>query len=188
MRRLTYYVGMTIDGRIAGPDGGIDFFPLGEVMGWISENYPETLPVPVREQIGLDAEPKHFDTILMGRATYQPALDLGVTAIYAPLRHYIVSSTLGPVDDDLVTVVPGNALALVRRLKAEDGGELYLAGGGTLAGSLLSEIDRMVVKLYPVVANAGVPAFTGEFSPTAFTLRGTETLADGVTILTYDRT
>jgi dihydrofolate reductase len=187
MRKLIYYVGMTIDGRIAGPDGSIDFFPLGEVMGWISEHYPETLPVPVREQIGLDTAPKHFDTILMGRVTYQPALDLGVPAIYAPLRHYIVSSTLGPVDDDLVTVVPGAAPALVRRLKAEDGADLYLAGGGRLAGSLLSEIDRLVVKLYPVVANAGVPVFSGDFAPTAFTLRGSEPLADGVTILTYDR-
>lgn len=187
MRKLIYYVGMTIDGRIAGPDGGIDFFPLGEIMGWISEHYPETLPAPVRQQIGLDAAPRHFDTILMGRVTYQPALDLGVPAIYAPLRHYIVSSTLAPVDDDLVTVVPDDALGLVRRLKAEDGADLYLAGGGTLAGSLLSEIDGLVVKLYPVVANAGVPVFTGSFSPTAFTLRGSETLADGTTILTYDR-
>src|SRR5919112_1317854 len=48
MRKLIYYVGMSIDGRIAGPDGSIEFFPLAEVMGWIAEEYPETLPAHVR--------------------------------------------------------------------------------------------------------------------------------------------
>jgi hypothetical protein len=29
-RKLTYYVGTSIDGVIAAPDGGVDFYPLGE--------------------------------------------------------------------------------------------------------------------------------------------------------------
>ena len=186
MRRLVYFVGMTIDGRIAGPDGGIGFFPVGEIMTWMADNYPETLPVQVREHIGLDAPPRHFDTVVMGRTTYQPAIDLDLPRPYAPLRHYVVSTTLGPVDAEGVEVV-SEPLDTVRALRAAGGADIYLAGGGKLASALLPEIDRMVVKLYPVVAGDGVPVFSGEFAPTSFTLAGTETLADGTTILTYDR-
>lgn len=32
MRKLVYYVGISIDGYIAGPNGAIDFYPLGEDM------------------------------------------------------------------------------------------------------------------------------------------------------------
>ena len=187
MRKLIYYVGMSIDGRIAGPDGGIEFFPLAEVMGWIVEEYPETLPAHVRQHLGIEAEPRHFDTIVMGRATYDPATAIGIASPYAPLRHHIVSRTLGPVDADDVEVVSGDPLEAVRALKAQEGADIYLAGGGKLAASLLPEIDGLVIKLYPVVAADGVPVFSGEFSPTAFTLRDTRTLADGTTILWYDR-
>jgi len=187
MRKLIYYVGMTIDGRIAGPDGSIDFFPLQEVMGWIVEEYPETLPAHVRKLMGVEAQPRHFDTIVMGRATYAPAADIGIASPYAPLRHYIVSRSLGPVDADDVEVVSDDALEAVRRLKEQDGRDIYLAGGGELAGSLLPEIDGLVLKLYPVVAGEGVPVFTTAFSPTSFKLRDSHPLGDGTMILTYDR-
>lgn len=80
-------------------------------------------------------------------------------------------------------------IALVRELKAEDSQlDIYLAGGGTLAGALLSEIDRLIVKLYPVVAGAGKQAFGGSaFAPTAFDLTDVTTFDGGNAVLTYDR-
>jgi hypothetical protein len=62
VRALTYYVGMSLDGFIAAPDGSIDTFPVTEdVMEFIAASYPETLPTPVREQLGLTAPGTHFD-------------------------------------------------------------------------------------------------------------------------------
>ena len=43
-------------------------------MGWIAEEYPETLPAHVRQHLGIEAGPRHFDTVVMGRATYDPAV------------------------------------------------------------------------------------------------------------------
>jgi hypothetical protein len=43
------------------------------------------------------------------------------------------------------------------------------------------------VKLYPIVAGAGIPLFTAEFAPTHFTLTGTRTLEHGTVVLHYDR-
>lgn len=55
----------------------------------------------------------------------------------------------------------------MRRLQAEDSPlDIYLAGGARLAGAVLPEIDRFVVKLYPVVAGDGHPMLAGgSFAP-----------------------
>ena len=49
------------------------------------------------------------------------------------------------------------------------------------------EIDSIVLKVYPVVAGAGIPLFTADFSPTSFRLTGTRTLEGGTVVLSYDR-
>jgi dihydrofolate reductase len=75
---------------------------------------------------------------------------------------------------------------VVRKLKAEPGRDILLVGGGRLAGALLGEVDELVVKLYPVVAGAGVPLFAAPFTPTALTLTATRVLERGTVVLTYD--
>jgi dihydrofolate reductase len=172
MRKLVYFVGMSLDGYIAGPKGEFDFYPLSDDMaGWIAEQYPETIPTHLRTAMGMavDQPNKRFDTLLMGRRTYEPALAVGVTSPYAHLKQYVVSSSLGQIDDRAVNLVQHDPLALVRRLKQDEGKDIWLCGGGTLAGELLDEIDELIIKSYPVVAGRGIPAIAGQFCPTAFT-------------------
>lgn len=163
---------MSLDGYIAGPGDDISFYSVGNDMwDWLKAQYPETLPTHARPHIGLavDAPNQRFDTVVMGRGTYAPALAIGVTSPYAHMRQYVISSTLGRIDDPQVEVVASDPVGLVRRLKREDGMDIWLAGGGKLAAQLLGEIDELVIKSYPVVAGAGIPAFAGEFDPTLFT-------------------
>jgi dihydrofolate reductase len=94
-----------------------------------------------------------------------------------------MSDSPGPA----VEVVRENGLDRVRALKAQDGLDLWLVGGGTLAHSLLPEIDRLVLKVNPWVIGAGIPLFAGAFSPTAFRAVGEKELAGGVRVVTYDR-
>ena len=121
----------------------------------------------------------------MGRATYEPALAVGITSPYAPLRQLVVSSTLPDVPDPEVELVRDDPVAAVRALKAEPGRDILLVGGGQLAGALLAEIDELVVKLYPVVAGAGVPLFTAPFTPTALALTTSRVLERGTVVLSY---
>lgn len=188
MRRLTYYVGTTLDGFIAGPQHEVDLFEVSPAMiDLISSDYPETLPTHVRAQLGVDATGTRFDTVVMGRGTYEPALQAGITSPYAHLEQHVVSTTLGASPDPAVHVVPSDPVAAVRELKDADGGGIWLAGGGTLAGALLGEIDELVLKLYPVVAGSGAPLLCTSFSPTAFTLTEARPLSDGAVVLTYQR-
>ena len=113
MRKLVYYVGVSLDGRIAGPGGEFDFFPQGDEQQaaaystWVNALYPETVPTAYRAAVGVaDAPNRRFDTVVMGLGTYRPAFDNGITSPYAHLRQYVVSSTLKPDTDPAVTVVP----------------------------------------------------------------------------------
>ncbi|RJL33287.1 dihydrofolate reductase family protein [Bailinhaonella thermotolerans] len=189
MRKLVYYVGMTIDGFIAAPDGGIDHFPVGQdVLDFLRDDYPETVPAHIRQALGFDDRPnRHFDTGIQGRPTYELALRIGITSPYPHLRQYVVSETITESPDPAVEIISSDLVGKVRELKAEDGLDIWLMGGGRLAGSLLPEIDAMVIKLYPVVLGAGIPVFTADFSPTAFELTGTRRLENGALILDYAR-
>lgn len=202
MRKLVYYVAVTLDGYIAGPGGEIDFFPIPEdFITVILEELPETVPTHLRAHLGLSDVPnKRFDTVVMGRATYEIGVREGITSPYAPLRQYVVSTTLTSDDPDVRIVSDEDPAALVRRLKAQEpepdegtdgaapaGGDIWLCGGGKLAGALRDEIDELVIKRSPRIAGAGIPMFDGEFEPVAFHPVNTRNFASGISVTTYAR-
>ncbi|MBU3064954.1 dihydrofolate reductase family protein [Nocardia sp. NEAU-G5] len=191
MRKLVYYVGVTLDGYIAGPQGEVDFAPLSEdLMAWFAECYPETLPTHVREHVGIpvDTPNRTIDTVLMGRGTYEPGLAIGADSPYNHLKQYIFSSTLAPVDNPQVEIVDTDPVHLVRQLKNEPGLDIWLCGGGNLAGQLIGEIDRMVLKSYPVLWGEGARALSGNFDPTRFTVTQRREFGSGVQVTWFDRT
>ncbi|MFI5669902.1 dihydrofolate reductase family protein [Streptomyces sp. NPDC051704] len=186
MRKLTYYVGTTLDGFIAGPDGQFDFFPFeGDLAAALLAEYPETIPAPARGPLGLDGVAnKRFDTVLMGRATYEPGLAAGVTSPYPHLEQYVFSRTLAPFDP-AVEVVSADPVAFVRDLKQQDGEGIWLCGGANLAGQLLDEIDELVVKRHPIVIGSGIPLFDAPFRPDRFRLTDSRVFNTGAAITTY---
>ena len=189
MRPLTYYVGTSLDGRIAGPEGEVDVYPLSDDhLEHMTAEYPEVLPTHARRRLGIDdAGNRRFDTVVMGSGTYQPALEIGVTDPYEHLRTYVASTRDDLPQDPAVTIV-ADPLALVRQLKAEDDASaIWLAGGGRIAATLVDEIDQLILKVYPVLLGDGVPVLAGAFSPRAFTLVASASFASGCTVLTYER-
>jgi dihydrofolate reductase len=189
MRKLTYFIGTTIDGFIAAPDGDFRFlFPYvtEDYLPHLTGEYPETLPTPGRAAFGVaDAPNTRFDTVLMGRSTYDAGLPDGLTSPYAHLRQIVLSRSLGAAPDPAVEVTAEDPVALVRRLKKEEGLGIWLCGGADLAGQLLPEVDELIVKQYPVVAGSGIPLFRADFSPRAFTLTGSRVFERGNVVLTY---
>lgn len=189
MRELTYYIATSLDGFVAAPDGSFDAFtPHPDFLRYIVDEYPETLPVHVRGALGIaDAPNRHFDTLVMGRKTYDPAVDAGLTSAYPHLRQYVVSRGLGSVDDATVTVVADDPLGTVRELKREDGLGIWLCGGGNLAAQLASEIDTLIVKINPVTLGSGIRLFAHDYSPGDWQLRDVATKPGGVLMASYGR-
>ncbi|GHO56390.1 hypothetical protein KSB_48650 [Ktedonobacter robiniae] len=83
MRKLIYYIASTLDGYIAGPEGQYDFFfTMTDHLPYLLGEFPETFPAPDRAHFGISAANRHFDTVVMGRGTYEPGLKVGLTSPY----------------------------------------------------------------------------------------------------------
>jgi dihydrofolate reductase len=188
MRKLVYLVASTIDGFVAGPDGGdpSGIWPITpEYLQFLVEELPETLPGPAREAMGVTAEGTTFDTVVEGRNSYELGVKVGVQDAYPHLRHIVFSRTLGPSEH--VEVVSTDPVEKVRELKQEPGKDIWLVGGATLAGALFGEIDRLVVKLGPITFGSGIPLLQKDFEPYVWRLADHRPVGE-MLLVTYDRT
>ncbi|OHV28542.1 deaminase [Parafrankia soli] len=195
MRKLVYLVASTVDGFVAGPDGADPTGPGGfwpvpqDYLEHLVAEYPETLPGPARAALGVTAPGTHFDTVLEGRRSYETGLRAGVTNAFPHLRHLVFSRTLTTSPDPGVELVATDPVTTAQELKRQDGKDVWLVGGGTLAGVLYPEIDELVVKLGPLTLGTGIPLFSGAapFDPKRWELADHTALKSGALFLTYRR-
>ncbi len=200
MRTLVYLIATTLDGFIAdvgaGDPSGTVFALDGDHTAAQVEEYPQMLPFAARAFLGVpeDLPARRFDTVLEGRGSYEIGLAAGTPNAYPHLRHLVFSSTMTSIDDPGVELVGTDAVERVRALKAEEGRDIWLCGGGTLAGALRDEIDEIHLKINPVVLGDGIPLFgrTGgavDDGPQIdrYRLRESRTFDSGVALLVYER-
>lgn len=173
MPKIIYYVATSLDGYISGPDGDISGF-VGEGSGL--ERYLEDL--------------KGFSTVIMGRNTYEFGyrfgLDPGQPA-YAHMDHYIISESLSfDTLHEKVRVIPPE-LTEIDRVRDASPTDVYLCGGGQLAGWLLrhGRLDVLKLKLNPLVLGGGVPLFAGVERQYGLTLLESEEFDHGLAMRTY---
>ena len=186
MRKLTYFIAVTADGYIARDDGSLDFFTMtGEHLPYIVKEYPETIAGHLRPALGVQGGNRHFDSVVMGRRTYEVGSSVGVTSPYPHLRQYVVSSTMPASLDPAVQLVSNDPVDLVRTLKKEDGLGIWLCGGARLAGVLYCEIDELVLKINPVMLGTGMPLFRGASGQTTLAMTDQRTFDGGVAIHRY---
>ncbi|QCR18796.1 dihydrofolate reductase family protein [Agrococcus sp. SGAir0287] len=183
MRELTYLVATSLDGCIASPDGAFDAFPVsGDHMAAVVDDYADTLPIHAQRALGVRPERSRFDTVVMGWRTLEPALAIGVASPYPHLRQVVATRRERDVDAAIETT--DDPIATVRALKRESGTGIWLAGGGELAGALLPEIDRLVLKVNPIAFGSGIRLLgDAPYDPTAFERVAVRAFDSGVTIL-----
>lgn len=186
MRKLIYYVACTADRYIAREDGSFDcFLTEGEHFADLIESFPETIPGHLRDALEVSAANKLFDAVLMGRATYEVGLKIGVTNPYPQLRQYLFSRTMKDSPDENVTLIKGDAVAAVREMKKHTGKDIWLCGGGALAATLFPEIDELILKVNPVLLGTGIPIFAGSIGHNALQLTASKSYNNGFMLLRY---
>lgn len=193
MRDLTYYIAVTADGFIAGPDGQFDAFLYeGDHMDALGARFSDAFPTHYAAAVGLTQDCATFDTVLMGWNTYAVGLP-SLTSPYAHLRQIVFTHRdADPADG--IEFTDRDPVEVVRELKAQDGSGIWLCGGADLAAALVDEIDRLVLKLHPVLFGDGIPLFGrggtfdhSRYAPAAFTRTAATAFASGVTLLEYRR-
>jgi dihydrofolate reductase len=186
MRSLVYLVACTLDGYIAGVDGSYDFFPVeGPNVADLLAEFPEMIPGHFRETVGITAENQRFDTVLMGRTTYEVGQIVGITSPYPHLRQILVSSSTSSSPHPTVEVISDDAAVRVRALKAKPGKDIWLCGGGRLAASLVDEIDELILKMHPILLGSGIPLFAGPVGPRTATMTKHKIYPNGFALLRY---
>jgi len=166
-RRIWYSVAMSLDGFIAGPAGEAD---------WI----PEELEIDWGAFMG------RFDTILMGRRSWEAAQ--GQPGGIPKLSTYVFSRTMRAEDHPGITVVSGDVRRAVERLRAVPGKDIWLFGGGELFRSMveLGLVDLIEVGLVPALLGRGIPFLPGLSSRTVLRLTDLKPYPSGIVLLTYD--
>jgi dihydrofolate reductase len=189
VRELVYFVAVSLDGFIAAPDHTFDDFPQqGDHLDWIFREYPDTLPTVGLRALGIEPSTRRFDTVLMGWNTYAAGFPHGVTDPYQHLRQYVFSRTHDEADGD-IALTDRDPVEVVRELKAEPAGTgIWLCGGGRLAAALAGEIDRLVLKVNPVLLGAGIPVLGGgRYEPRTFARVASHPFDSGVVVNEYVR-
>ncbi len=174
MRKIIYDVAVTLDGFVSHEDGSVDGFLM---EGEHAAEYAERL--------------KGYGTVVMGRKTYEWGYPFGLVPgkrAYPHMDHHIFSKTLRFDENAEVRVVARDEVAVVEGLKAVDGPDIYLCGGGAFAGFLLDRglIDRLVLKVNPILFGQGIRLFGGSTRKVELALAGSKPYANGAHLLKYD--
>jgi dihydrofolate reductase len=170
MRPLKYHVATSVDGFIAEADGSAtSFLPAGDHIPDFFDSFAG------------------YDTVLMGRRTYEIGLRSGVTNPYPMLRSFVFSRTLGVSPDAAITLVADDPVDTVRALKAQPGRAIYLCGGGALAAHLYRArlVDEIIVKVNPLLLGGGIRLFGDAIPVTQLALRDARIYPNGVAVLAY---
>jgi dihydrofolate reductase len=177
---------VSLDGVMEDP-GGAEGYRYG---GWTFEfNRGEE-----GDRFKLD-EALESDALLLGRVTYEgfakawPSREGEFADKYNGMPKYVVSSTLKKADWNNTTVLRGDLVEEVSKLRRAPGGDIVVAGSSTLAQALIENdlVDELRLMVFPVVLGAGKRLFGETGDRKRLRLTGSRVVGDGVAILIYER-
>jgi dihydrofolate reductase len=183
MRRVTYSMGVSLDGYITGPDGEITAPPPDEEI-WRF----------VLDEIG------QVRVHLLGRRLYETMLywepseqessfddnELEWAAAWRPLPKVVFSTTLSAVQGN-ARLASGGLAGEIERLRGEPGEGDIAIGGATLAAeaAALDLIDEYRIRVYPLLVGGGTPFFPQRERRSDLELVESRTFGSGVVYLRY---
>jgi dihydrofolate reductase len=185
MGRIVVSDNVSLDGVVQDPAGD-EGFSRGGWVGLIKDR-PGVNKVTLDEALGSDAQ-------LMGRRTYEwfaarwPSRSGELADRLNSMPKYVVSSTLEHPNWNNSTVLKGDVIQEVSKLKHELNGEIVVPASFQLVRTLMEHdlVDGLRLKIYPVVLGAGERLFGETSDKKAMRLVDARTIDGDVTLLTYE--
>jgi dihydrofolate reductase len=148
--KVSVFVGTSVDGFIARPNGEFDFLPAG---GGEPHGYNEFMDT--------------VDALVIGRKTFESVLALPAWP-YGDKRVVVLSSrpvdfsrvNRGSVHGGVVEQMAGSPAEIVAKLAARGVGHIYVDGGITIQNFLRAGlVQRLTITRVPVLIGEGIPLF-----------------------------
>jgi dihydrofolate reductase len=187
MAKIVISTNVSLDGVVQDPDGE-EGFRLG---GWFGEHGGADLeawaPVMLEEAVATEA-------LLLGRRTdewfatrWQSRSGAWADRLNG-LPKYVVSSTLDAPRWSNSTVLKGDAIEEVSKLKQELDGEIVVYASYQLGRSLIEHdlVDELRLFVFPVVLGDGERLFGATSDKKSLRLQSSRTVGDGLVFLTYE--
>ena len=184
MGKIVVSENVTLDGVVQDPAGDEGF----KVGGWVGliKDSPQINQLALDEALGAEAW-------LLGRRSYEwfaarwPARSGELADRLNSLPKYVVSSTLEHPAWNNSTVLKGDVLHEVSKLKQELKGEIVVPASFQLVHTLMEHdlVDELRLKIFPVVLGAGGRLFGETSDKKPMRLLGTQPVEGGIAYLTY---
>ena len=184
MGKIVISENVTLDGVIQDPAGDEGF----RVGGWVGliKDRPQLNKLALDEALGAEA-------LLLGRRSYEwlaarwPSRSGELADRLNSLPKYVVSSTLDHPGWNNSTVLTGDVLNEVSKLKQEFNGDIVVPASFQLVHTLLEHdlVDELRLKIFPVVLGAGERLFGETSDKKPMRLLDIQTVEDGIAYLTY---
>ena len=185
MGRIVVTEYISVDGVVEAPSGEEDF----ERVGWTDPFHRG----PEGDQFKWD-ETMASDAMLLGRGTYDgfapvwPQLEGEFADKFNSMPKYVVSQTLSDPEWNNTTVLSGDIVEEVTKLKQQYERDIVVHGSAQLARTLFENdlVDALHLQVYPVIVGAGKRLF-GETSGTKGLRLAEARPAGDIQILIYER-
>jgi dihydrofolate reductase len=165
------HVAMSLDGKIARPDGSFD---------WL-EPYPP-------QEFGIEAFAASVDAVVMGRATYE--IERGMAEWPHPGKPtYVVTSRPLVAPPSLVEARTGDLATLAAELERRGCRKVGIEGGGQLIRGLIAigKLDVLEMAIIPLVLGDGIPLFPPGTAALPLRLTKCEPKSGGAIHVVYER-
>jgi dihydrofolate reductase len=145
-------------------------------------------------QFKLD-ETREADALLLGRRTYEsfagawPDREGEFADKFNTMPKYLVSSTIKDPEWNNTTVLEGDVVDAVRKLREEFDGVIQVPGSRQLVQDLVENdlVDQINLMIFPVVLGTGKRVFGDYSDKKAMRLVESKTVGEGVVVLVYER-
>ena len=191
MSRLVVNENLTLDGVMQSPAGPDEDRRDGfEHGGWAPPYFDQVMGDVAAEGMAKGG------AMLFGRRTFEQFASFWSTqpddnpfaAVLNNRQKYVASTTLEePLSWRNSTLLQGDAMEAVAKLKEQPDNDLVVLGSGELVRSLMRAnlVDEYVLLIHPLVLGSGRRLFPDGAPSTALRLVDTKTTTTGVVIATY---